>query len=877
MCLLASASVVAAPGPTQASQSGFRVLSGREAANFRVPADARLVRTWRDERSGLTYERFQQYAQPFGALVQGAQLTVVRRAGGTALVIGAHYPSVGVSNRLLLDGARAIGRALVNRTLLGDLPEAVRANLVNRTELRLDPTTGRLFHRVESGAPGVHLIQEIDAETGATLDGWDAIDRASPGMGTGVRRDRKTLLGEDPGDPGDNLTKLVSGTWRMRTVDGRMSTYDAKRDASYYSGLSVMTDSAKALWANDNDWAAAYQRAAVDAQYYGRLTDDYYRDPANVGSFDLIADCVSSGYGPIRNVVHYDDYPFDGVGYDNAFWDGFSHHLVYGDGDGRRTGGFSGGQDIVSHEMTHAVTQCRAPLDYTGQSGALNEAMSDIMATAMEWDFNEPTSSNCRREPGQTGCPDWWVGEDVFLGGSTFGFRSLADPAEVDQPGHWGDRFTGAADNHGVHINSTIPTHAFYLMVNGGRNARCSGPTDPQADCDVVVPPIPLADAAQILFAAWLLPDDATFCQAHDATVATAEVLFSGSDVHRAAAELAWAAVGRGQANCHPTLGAGDFAISMNQRSIALAPGGSGQLAVALTRGTSVTGQVDFSVSGGETAATSLTPTSSSGAQPNDGTVLGVDVPADMADGFYPLTLSASDGSITRFASAVLVVDGTAPVVSVSQVHLATTGTITVAGVVPLRVTWSAADAASGLADADLQASANGGAWNTVASGNGGTATVIAGANTYSYQVVAIDGAGNTATSDPSGPWAIGRFQEGSATYIGAWSAMPATQNWGSVRYSTVQGAFASFAFNGTDVSWITSRGPYRGRAKVLIDGVLLAKVDLYAASASARRIGFTVTGLEHGAHTLKVVVRGTIDRPRIDIEGFVVLSQPSP
>ncbi len=887
LCLLGGTSVVAA-GPRQAAQSGFRVLTGRAAAAFRLPADLRLVRTWRDERNGLMYERYQQHAQTFGALVEGAQLTVVRRAGSVALVIGAHYPSVAVSNRLLLDGPRAIGRALLNRTLLGNLAEPVRAALTSRTELRVDPTTGRLYYRVESGAPGVHVIQNIDAETGAVLDGWDAIDRANPGMGTGVRGDRKSLLGEGPGDPADDLTKLLSGTWRMQSVDGRMSTLDAKRGDYYGSGLSVMSDNAKPGWANDNDWAAAYQRAAVDAQYYGRLTDGYYLDPANVGGFDLIADCVSAGYGPIRNVVHYDEYPFDGFGFDNAFWDGFSGHLVYGDGDGLTTGGFAGSQDIVSHEMTHAVTQCRAPLDYSRQSGALNEAISDIMATAMEWEFNEPTSANCRREQGQAGCPDWWVGEDIVLNSSTFGFRNLADPESADQPGHWDDRFTGSYDDYGVHINSTIPTHAFYLMVNGGRNARCSGPTDPQADCDVVVPTIPIADAAQILFAAWgTLPNPSPssaagarmFCNAHDAGVAAADLLFPGSDLHRAAAGLAWAAVGRGEGDCHPTVGSADFAISMAQRSIALAPESSGQIAVTLTRGQGVSGNIDFTVSGGGTAVTTLTPPSSPTAQPNDGTILEIDVPVDMADGVYPLVLSASDGSRTRYASAVLVVDGTAPLVSVSQVHLDTNGQISASGVVPLRVTWSAADAASGLADADLEASGNGGAWSTVASGNGGTATVIAGANTYSFQVVAIDGVGNSATSDLSGPWGIGRFQEGAATYSGAWSALPGTQNWGSVRYSSKKGAFTSFTFNGTDVAWISSRGPNRGKAKILLDGVLLAKVDLYATASAAlpRRIGFTVTGLAAGPHTLKVVVSGTSGRPRVDIDGFVVLTQPSP
>ncbi|MGI8928169.1 MAG: M4 family metallopeptidase [Candidatus Limnocylindrales bacterium] len=882
LCVLATTSVAAA-GPPAAAQAGFRVLEGNQAAAFRLPADVRLVRTWRDERRGLTYERYQQYVQPFSALVEGSQLTVVRRGANAELVVGAHYPAVGIRNRLLVDGKAAIGRAVADRTLLHEGARPPAAGLQHRTQLRLDPLTGRLFQRVESGAPGIYVIHEIDAETGAVLDAWDEIDHATPGMGTGVRGDRKSLRDEEPGSS-DDLTTLVSGVWRMQTADGRMSTYDAQRDDYYGPGLAVLADNLKAGWANDNDWAAAYERHAVDAEYYGRLTDNYYLDPANVGGFDFLSTPCVNGVGvatgpplgQIRAVVHYDEWPFGG--YANAFWDGFSKYFVFGDGDGATLGGLSGSQDIVSHEMTHAVTQCRAQLDYHHQSGALNEAISDIMATAMEWQLNESTSSNCRRQAGQTSCPDWWVGEDAILGGPDFGFRNLADPESAGQPGHWQDMYLGSGDNFGVHINSTIPSHAFYLMANGGRNARCSGPTDSQADCDVLVPAIPLADATEILFAAWgTLPTDANFCQAHDTTRAMAKQLFQGSDSHRAAAELAWAAVGRGQADCHPSVAANEFALELNQRSIAIEAGGSGQLTATLSRGSSVTGQVDYAV-GDEFAATaSFSPTASLAPGPGDVTTLSIDVPEGMADGVYPLVVSASAGSRTRYASAVLVVDGNAPDAAVTAVHLATSGTISTSGLVPLQVTWSAADATSGIASSHLQGSANGTDWiNLAAGGKGGTSTVSVDGATEWLRVTATDGVGNTATSSTSGPWAIGRFQEGSAIYTGAWSVLPATQNWGSVRYSTVAGAKARFSFNGTEVAWISTRGSNRGKAKVYRDGVLVAKVDLVG-STSPRRIAFTATGLAAGPHSLKVIVSGTSGRPRIDVEGFVVLGQPSP
>ena len=157
-----------------------------------------------------------------------------------------------------------------------------------------------------------------------------------------------------------------------------------------------------------------------------------------------------------------------------------------------------------------------------------------------------------------------------------------------------------------------------------------------------------------------------------------------------------------------------------------------------------------------------------------------------------------------------------------SAVNLGSNGQISTGGALPIHVTWSASDAASGLASAALQASPTGvgGSWATVASGtDGGSSTVDLGGGTEWFRVIATDALGNSATSAASGPWTIGRFHEGSATYKGTWSALPGAQNWGSVRYSSKTGATAKFSFTGTDVAWISTRGPQRGKAKIYLDG----------------------------------------------------------
>jgi len=853
LALLGTTGFVAPVGAFE-GPSGYLLLTDRAAAEFQLPSDVGPVRSWHDPLSGLTFDRYQQFAAPLGVYVDDAQLTVVRRAQTHVLVVGAHYPNLRVSLRPALGAAQAIVRARLDDRLSAPAEERV----ARRAELRLDPESGRQFYLVESGAPGVHQFHEVDAQSGAVLAAWDALDRVD-GMGTGVKGDRKSLRGADDVDKSDNLTSRTATRWRMVSVDGRLQTYDARGKGFYgsWADLSPMTDNAKSGWANDNDWAAPYQRPAVDAQYYAALTDIFFRDRLG---FDLVADC---DYGAIRNVVHFDPWPHDGFGYDNAFWDGFEEYLVYGDGDGYGTRAFSTGQDVVTHELGHAVTQCRVELVYRDEPGALNEAFSDIMASAAEWAYEEPLSSNCRRAPGQVRCADWWLGEDVVLDGSgSFAFRSLADPAAEDQPSHYsGRKYVGKGyDNGGVHVNSGIINHAFYLMVNGGRNARCSGPNDSKADCDVVVPALSMADAERIFFVAWgLLTERSKMCGARNATVAAAELLFPGSTRHRGAAELAWAAVGRGASACEADA---DFAISLSSRSLALAPGSTGQLAIDLARSSGFSASVSFTVSDAAPATASV---STVGATPDEHGLLTIDVAPGTPSGTVPLLISASDGTTTRDAAAVLIIDADAPQATVDDVSLAPTGTVSVAGLVPLQVDWAAADAGSGLASVQLQHRGDGTSWIRA------TSPYSASTGSHRFRVVATDGVGHGVTSVPV-LHSLSAFQEGSATFGGRWLTYSNGSAWGTTRYSKAANASATFRFTGTDVVWIASQGPKRGKVRVYLDGQL-TRVDLYSASPSERRIVFGASNLAAGQHTLRIVVRGTSGRPRVDVDGFFVLA----
>src|SRR4051812_47444993 len=114
---------------------------------------------------------------------------------------------------------------------------------------------------------------------------------------------------------------------------------------------------------------------------------------------------------PVSLSVHY------GQDYDNAFWDGTQ--LVFGDGDGTVFGRFTRPVDVLGHELTHAVTEHTAGLQYQGQSGALNESVSDVFASCLK-----------QRLLGQTAADaDWLIGAGIFVAGvSARALRDMAAP-----------------------------------------------------------------------------------------------------------------------------------------------------------------------------------------------------------------------------------------------------------------------------------------------------------------------------------------------------------------------------------------------------------------------------------------------------------------
>ena len=197
--------------------------------------------------------------------------------------------------------------------------------------------------------------------------------------------------------------------------------------------------------------AAATGDPAADEAYTGvEASLALYREVYGRDSYD--------GKGaPVLATVHYEQ------DYDNAFWDGTQ--LVFGDGDGKTFGRFTKPVDVLGHELTHAVTQFTANLTYQGQSGALNESISDVFGSCLKQRLRGQAATEA----------DWLIGEGIFLPSvQGVALRSMKAPGTAyDDPtlGKDPQAATMAGyvdttdDNGGVHTNSGIPNHAFYLAA----------------------------------------------------------------------------------------------------------------------------------------------------------------------------------------------------------------------------------------------------------------------------------------------------------------------------------------------------------------------------------------------------------------------------
>lgn len=255
--------------------------------------------------------------------------------------------------------------------------------------------------------------------------------------------------------------------------------------------------------------------AAVDAQYGTAVTWDYFKgEHGRNGIF-------GNGSGSY-NRVHY------GRDYVNAFWDG--QKMTYGDGDGVNYGPLVS-LDVAGHEMTHGVTQNTANLTYSGESGGLNEATSDIFGTMVE--FYAANSE----DPG-----DYLVGEEFDLRNGR-GFRRMDNPiADGKSSNCWSSN----TKNLDVHYSSGVGNHFFYLLAEGSGSTTFGGVAHSSTTCNgSTITGIGREAAADIWFRALnvYMTSSTTYAQARTATLSAARDLYGAGSTQASAVAAAWSAV----------------------------------------------------------------------------------------------------------------------------------------------------------------------------------------------------------------------------------------------------------------------------------------------------------------------------------------------
>jgi Zn-dependent metalloprotease len=295
---------------------------------------------------------------------------------------------------------------------------------------------------------------------------------------------------------------LSPTSFRLRET-GRgngIQTYNMQQGTNY--GSAVDFTDADNYWNNVN---GNQDEVATDAHWGAEMTYDYYWIKHNRNSID------NNGFALI-SYVHYD------ANYDNAFWDGVE--MTYGDGSGSPYGPFTA-LDICGHEITHGLETFTSNFDYVDESGALSEGFSDVFGTCIEF-YGKPATAN------------WNCGEDI---GAVL--RSLSDPNVTGNP----DTYLGTYWDPGqeVHQNSTVFSHWFYLLSQGGSGTNDNGDA-------YSVTGLGMDKASDIAFRALTiyLTNTSGYADARFYSIIAASDLYGGCSPEVEATTDAWYAVGVG-------------------------------------------------------------------------------------------------------------------------------------------------------------------------------------------------------------------------------------------------------------------------------------------------------------------------------------------
>jgi thermolysin len=524
--LLLIFAALATPGAVAAGDRSLRVAAASGAAlgewsarvDGLVGSHELVTRLTRDDTmiAGRQHERLAQLHR--GVPVFGGELARQSDAAGTLSVFGTLYEGIdlGVTPGLTSFQAEAL---LAER---GGRPFGRRGG----PELLVLPLEAgyRLAYRLRAFFEETRDVRQVflDATSGELLLEYGDLQTQTAAVGTGVFGDQKKISVATGGSgytTSDRLRPPLIASYDFRFNVSRLISFLNAGSPSNLTASDLGSDA-------DNVWTDG---ALVDAHAYAGLTYDYYykrHGRHGLDNADIPVHSITHGVRR-EDWVFYTTSTVDGF-FANAFYMG-DGMVYYGDGlppgvvwFGQGVNYLAGALDIVAHELTHGVTDYSSRLIYQGEPGALNEAFSDMIGTSVEFYF-QPEKA------------DYLEGEDVFTPG---GIRSMQNPLSFGDPDHYSIRYTGSADNGGVHINSGIANHAFYLAIEGGRHRL-----------GATVQGVGGANREQIervfyrAFTVFLTPS-ANFSQARSATQQAARELYGIGSAAETAVTQAWNAVG---------------------------------------------------------------------------------------------------------------------------------------------------------------------------------------------------------------------------------------------------------------------------------------------------------------------------------------------
>ncbi|MFJ8085916.1 M4 family metallopeptidase [Streptomyces sp. NPDC096205] len=464
-----------------------------------------VVRDVVQDRDGTVHTRYERtYA---GLPVLGGDLVVsttkdgaregVVKATRATVKVASLKPSVAASRA----EQQALGAARAEHAKDADVNRAPRKVIwaaTGKPTLAYETVVGGLQH---DGTPQeLHVV--TDATTGAKLFEWEAIE-----TGTGNTVYSGTVA----------LTTTQSGSTYNLTdgARGGHKTYNLNRGTS---GTGTLFSGSDDVWGNGSP--SNLESAAADAHYGAALTWDYYKNVH--GRSGIRGDGVGA-----YSRVHY------GNNYVNAFWSDSCFCMTYGDGSGNTNPLTS--IDVAAHEMSHGLTAATAKLVYSGESGGLNEATSDIFGTTVEFYANNSSDVG-----------DYLIGEEININGDGTPLRYMDKPSK---DGASKDSWYSGIGSVDVHYSSGPANHFFYLLSEGSGAKVINGVSynSPTSD-GLPVTGIGRAKAEQIWFKALTtkFTSNTNYAGARTGTLAVAGELYGTTSAEYKAVQDAWAAVAVG-------------------------------------------------------------------------------------------------------------------------------------------------------------------------------------------------------------------------------------------------------------------------------------------------------------------------------------------